>query len=211
MEFNEAGYTERAWWAGLAVDALQWVRFLSSAGALGLALAGGHWQFSALLLLTWIPIRAFRGYVIACYAIDAGVFVIGVALGLPTLAFFGGLVPLAGLLVMALAFSDRYGWGNTSFFRIEQDDQLRWRAVRERKLSQWRERIARAPTDREALEPVVFEMRDWWMTPTQAARVACGAGASPELVNEIVFTVVRWPGLEEAERADAGWRWERAI
>lgn len=121
----------------------------------------------------------------------------GFALGFSTLAFVGILIP-AGLYVIHVAAFGRRNAAAT-----------RRRETRLRKLDQWREQITRAPADRDALEDVVFEMRDLWLTPTQAVRVACDAGAAIELAKEVGFLVVRWPGLEEPERADEGWQWER--
>jgi hypothetical protein len=167
--------------------------------ALVLALSGAHWPFLALLLLTWIPVRAFGGHVIGLWLVDLIVFVIGLALGLYALAFIGILIPAALYVVHLGVFADRNAVST------------RRRETRLRMLVQWRERIAAAPADRDALEDVVFEMRDWWMTPTQAVRVACAAGAPPDLAKDVAYLIVRWPGLDEPEQADEGWRWERLL
>jgi hypothetical protein len=186
-------------WARRAAAILLIAANLCRVTALVLALTGGHWLFVALLLLTWMPVRAVGGYVIGLWLVDLLVFVAGLALGLSTLAFIGILIPAAVYVTHVAVFAGR------------NDAATRRRETRLRKLDQWRERIARTPADRDALEDVVFEMRDWWMTPTQAVRVACDAGAPPDLANDVVFLVVRWPGLEDPELAEEGWQWERLL
>jgi hypothetical protein len=172
---------------------------LCRVAALVVAAVGGHWLYEAFLLLSWMPVSVYRGRVIGLWLMDLLVFVVGLALGLFSLAFLGILIPAGAYVVHLGVVAD------------QSRASTRRREDRTRMLVEWRTRMSAAPGDRETLEDVAAEMRDWWLTPTQAVRVACGAGAPADLAEDVVYLVVRWPGLEEPEQADEGWHWERLL
>jgi hypothetical protein len=59
-QYNEAGVTPRTSWTLFAARRIGDARFGAAVAALRIALAGGHWLMSTLLLLTRIPASRLR-------------------------------------------------------------------------------------------------------------------------------------------------------
>jgi hypothetical protein len=174
------------------------------------AAAMGHWEYAILLSLTWIPARNYGGWIIVCTLVAAVVFAIGVHDGLRGLPFFGVLIPQA-LRFLAIPLVAREGLPIRLIHTKNDDDASYERDISESKLTQWHERIRAASGDRAKLEPVIFDMRDWSMTPSQAIRVAHDAGAPQALIEDIVQNTVLWPHLNRPRNIERGWAWQRAI
>ena len=211
--WNENGVTPLGWRYKQARFVAGAAQFVLPGIAIVLALIGHHWFFVPLWLLTVMPPP--RGYIIVSHLVGVGAAAVCIAVGLWPLAVLGIVAPLAVHWGYTLTIGGYFGDPRKMpLWRFEYPTRP-WeeREVErfQRLLARWQRRIAAAPTDAAELERVLFQMRDFWMTPRQAVEFACRAGAPRELAEQIVETVIRWPHLDSRNRVEAIERWDIAI
>jgi hypothetical protein len=136
------------------------------------------------------------------------------ASGLTLLAVLGVAIPAGASMILRGVIPPMSGLPRGSLVRDPYyglDSAAKESAIMNQKLERWLKLVRLTPADATVLEAVIFDMRDWDMTPRQAKRVIAYEGAPQSLTDEIVQHKVGWPNIDQDEHIDTGWRWERIL